>query len=527
MNLLLRYFSLLLCAMLVRHAEAQEFNILHYGAKGDGTSVNTSAIQKAIDLAGESGGKVIVPAGTFVTGTLVLRSKVQLVLEEGGVLQGSPLRKDYGTTEHLALLYAKNITQFSLSGKGTIDGKGRELVQDIYRQLEAGIITDPDWKTKRPNEKSRVSLFYFEACAGITVRDLTLKDASTWVTHYENCRDITIDNINLESVAYWNNDGIDIVDCRNVRITNSRINSADDGICLKSTDPARYCDSVYVADCFIRSSANAFKLGTSSVGGFKNITVRNIKVKDTYRCAVALEAVDGGFLENINIRGVEGTNTGGAIFIKLGHRNKNGRYATVRNIHISDVQVEVPAGKPDLGFETEGPLLRYPPGTTPSPGKISSVSPWNYSYPDSTAIVYRHNVFPSSISGLPGHNVENVSLENITIRYAGGGDTSVNFMPVDSLHIITEAASAYPEFSMFGELPAWGMYIRHVKGLSMKNIQLINHKKDYRVPVVVYESEQLVLDNIIVAAPVPLKRIVVEKTSGVKKKKLRYKETYE
>lgn len=527
MNFLTRYFSMLLCAMLVQYAVAQEFNVQYYGAKGDGVHLNTAAIQRAIDLAGKCGGKVIVPAGTFVTGTLVLRSDVQLVLEEGAILQGSTLRKDYGTTEHLALLYAKNIKQFSISGKGTIDGKGRELVQDIYRQLEAGTITDPDWKTKRPNEKSRVSLFYFEACTGITVKDLTLKDASTWVTHYENCRDITIDNINLESLAYWNNDGIDLVDCRNVRITNSRINSADDGICLKSTDPARYCDSVYVENCFIRSSANAFKLGTSSVGGFKNITVRNLKVKDTYRCAVALEAVDGGFLENIDIRGVEGTNTGGAIFIKLGHRNKNERYSTVRNIHISDVQVDVPVGKPDLGFETEGPLLRYPPGTTPSPGKISSISPWNYSYPDSTAIIYRHNVFPSSISGLPGHHVENVSLENITIRYAGGGDTSVNFMPVDSLHIITEAASAYPEFSMFGELPAWGIYVRHVNGLSMKNIQLINQKKDYRVPVVVYESARLVLENITMESPAPLQRIVVDKTARVQKKKLKYKETNE
>ncbi|MGV3765967.1 MAG: glycoside hydrolase family 28 protein [Chitinophagaceae bacterium] len=524
MKLKLPYFFIIISIVLCMRSGAQDINILHCGAKGDGRFNNTSIIQKAIDeLAGSGGGKLIMPKGTFVSGTIVLRSNVHLVLEEGAVLQGSDQRKDYGNTPQLALLYAKNIHHFSITGKGTIDGNGRALIKDIYRQLEAGTITDPDWKTKRPTEKNRASLFYFEACSGITVRDLILKDASTWVTHYEKCRDIIIDNIDLESTAYWNNDGIDIVDCRNVRITNAKINSADDGICLKSTDPSSYCDSVFVENCSIRSSANAFKLGTSSAGGFRNITVRNLKVKDTYRCAIALESVEGGLLENIDIRGVEGINTGGAIFVRLGHRNKDERYSVVRNIYIADVSVEVPAGKPDLGYEMEGPLLRYPPGIIPEKEKIISVSPWNFSYPDPLAVPYKHNVFPSSITGLPGHQVENVTLEHVTITYAGGGDPSVNFMPADSMHIITEAAAAYPEFSMFGELPAWGMYIRHVKGLTLKNVTLHNKKEDYRTALLVNESENIELNRVTIAGPVPSPKIIVNNTEGVLKRKTRYR----
>jgi polygalacturonase len=213
-----------------------------------------------------------------------------------------------------------------------------------------------------------------------------------------------------------------------------------------------------VNNCTVRSSASAFKLGTGSRGGFRNIVVKNLFAFDTYRSAIALEAVDGGFLENVDIQQVKAVNTGNAIFIRLGHRNTDSLYSTIKKIRIADVQVQVPAGKPDIGYPVEGPPQKYP-----------------------------HNVFPASIVGLPGHEVEDVELKNIVITYEGGGAKEKAYFPWDSLTNVPENAPGYPEFSMFGELPAWALYVRHAKGITLQNVQLKLQQPDYR-PACIFDD---------------------------------------
>ncbi|MEI6948095.1 glycosyl hydrolase family 28 protein [Paraflavisolibacter sp. H34] len=510
-----------LCCTTALLAQQQEFPIEKYGAVGDGRTLNTVAVQKAIDAASKAGGgRVVVPKGSFVTGALELKSGVDLHLQEGAVILGSDKRADYEGVKHPALILAVKQQGVSITGNGIIDGRGRELMKDIFKRLQEGTLADKEWPKKRPGEGTRTNLLYLEECTGVQVRQVLLKDATSWVTHYERCRNIVIDGIRLESRAYWNNDGIDIVDCKNVRITNSSINSADDAICLKSVTPGECCDGVYVENCTLRSSANAFKLGTGSRGGFRNITVKNLRVYDTYRSAIALEAVDGGFLENIDIRQVTAKNTGNAIFIKSGHRNNDRVYSAIKNIVIKDVTVEVPAGKPDAGYEMEGPLLKYPPGTVPVNNKLVSVSPWNHSYPDSTAVLYQHNIFPSSISGLPGHPVKNVLLENITITYAGGAKKEVHYFPPDSLHLVTEAEKDYPEFSMFGELPAWGFYVRHAEGIRMKNIKLISKEADYRAALIADDVKGLQLHTVSIPRSTGLPVIILNKAAGAALEKI-------
>ncbi len=485
------------------HAQ-RRFNILDYGAVADTQTNNAAAIQSAINAAAKAGGgMVIVPTGKFMTGTLELQSNVELHLEPGAAITGSDKRKDYEGFSHLSLLIATGKHNISITGNGTIDGRGRLVIQDIMKRLQEGPLADAEWKLKRPRETSRTNLIYFEACENIKVSGVILKDASAWVTHYERCRNVHIDSIRLESTAYWNNDGIDIVDCKNFKVTRSFINAADDAICLKSVSENDYCDSIYIAGCTLRSSANAFKLGTGSKGGFKNITVRDITVFDTYRSAIALEAVDGGFINNVDISRVHATNTGNAVFIKLGHRNNDERWSEIKNIHISNVTVEVPAGKPDTGYETAGPLLKYPPGILPQPGKIISVSPWNRAADDTVSILYRHTVFPSSISGLPGHPVQDILLENITVVFKTKADSSINYMPLDSFNIVTEATKDYPEFSMFGELPVWGFYVRHANGVVMKNVRLRMTGNDYRKAFLFNDVKNLLLEKIKVSGNTP------------------------
>lgn len=493
------FFSCLV--MVAGNAFAQkEYNIKTYGAKGDGKTNNAAAIQSAINAAAKAGrGKVVVPSGSFVTGPIRLKSGVTLHVQKGALLSGSTKRLDYGEEAAVALISAQGATNISITGDGTIDGRGREVVEDLIRQLKARKMHDTQWPAKGPREENRPQIITFAGCSNVTVKGVTIKNSAAWVQTYLRCYNVHIDSINVESIAYWNNDGIDIVNSKNVSITNCTINAADDAICLKSEGKVLdSCVNVYVANCRLRSSASAFKIGTGSKGGFRNIVVRNLEVYDTYRSAVALEAVDGGFLENVDVKGIRATNTGNALFIRLGHRNKDETYSRVKNISIADMYVEVPAGKPDKGYPMEGPGLKYPPGFVPSKEKLQSVSPWNHSSRDSTAIPYPHNVFPSSIAGLPNHPVENVSLENIEIVYAGGASKNVNYFSLDSLHLITEAESSYPEFSMFGELPAWGLYVRHVKDLELNNVKIRYTKEDFRTPMIFDDVEGLVLRNIII-----------------------------
>ena len=450
---------------LIVFGQQKTINIVDLGAKGDGQSDNTLIIQKAIDEASASGdGKVIVPAGTFLTGVIHIKSNVEINLAENAVWLGSAKRIDYGPKDASPLIVAKGQHNFSITGKGTIDGNGEELIKDIYVMLNAGTLEDTEWKTynpwrqMRPEERNRPKIILFQNCDSIRVTGITIKNGLMWVQDYRSCTNVTIDGIKVRSTTFLNNDGIDITDSKNVRITNCDIDCADDGICLKSSLRNEGCENVYVANCRVRSSASALKLGTASRGGFRKITIHDIIIYDTYRSAIAIEAVDGGVLEDVDVQNITATNTGNAIFIRLGHRNKDEVISQLRRVHIANVKVKIPLGKPDKGYPEEGPLVFYP-----------------------------HNAFPSSISGFTGHPVEDVTIENVEVTYDGGGNSQIARLLLDSLAKIPEQIAEYPEFSMFGELPAWAFYVRHVVGLNMKNIAVKAKNKDYR-PACVFDD---------------------------------------
>jgi polygalacturonase len=455
-------------------SQARLFNVLSFGARGDGHTDNTRAIQKAIDAATKAGdGIVLVPAGNFITGVLHLRSNVNLQLEEKATLLGSARRIDYGAGSASALIVADSQQNISITGKGVIDGQGALLLKDIYSMLEAGSLQDAEWKSfnpwhqMRPEERNRPMLIQFKHCDRITIRGISIKDGLCWIQDYKECSHLTIDSIRVKSTVMWNNDGVDIVDCQHVTIKNSFFDADDDGICLKSENPQGRCEDIEIAGCTIRSSASAFKLGTASRGVFSNIRVKDLKIYDTYRSAIALETVDGATLENIDIRNVTATNTGNAIFLRLGRRNRKAPPGILRHVYIGNVHVEVPADKPDKGYQMEGPPVKEP-----------------------------HNVSPSSIVGLPGHPVEDVVLENIEVSMPGAASKDTAFIPADSVHLVPEKEEAYPEFSMFGELPASGLFVRHVKGLQLKKVRFIFRKEDFRPACIFEDASGVAIDKI-------------------------------
>lgn len=470
---------------------AQDFNILDYGAVPDGKTLSTSAIQAAIDAAHLYGnGKVVIPAGFFLSGSLVIKSGVEMQLLQDAVLLGSTNPDHYiKLNRWKALLLADRESDIMITGPGTIDGQGRQLALHIDSLFYAGELDSADYNfvEMRPMHYIRPQLIEFVNCVNIKVTNVTLRNAACWVQTYDLCENIILDHVHVDSDAYWNNDGIDIQDCKKVRITNCYINAADDGICLKSQSRDHFCDSIYIDHCTVRSSASAVKFGTVSHGGFKNVTIEHIKIFDTFRSALAIECVDGGTLENILIENVNAVNTGNAIFIRLGDRSKTRDPGSLRNVTLRNIKVEVAFERPDYAYEIRGPALPF-----------------------------FHNIFPSSITGIPGYPVENVTLENIEIIYPGRGNNGLANMPVSRLEEVPEKEAVYPEFSMFGELPSWGLYVRHVEGLTMKNIRLSIEALDYRPAMIFDDVHHLQLEAINVQGYTKSRPIILHKSSDIK-----------
>ncbi|MCU4166059.1 glycoside hydrolase family 28 protein [Carboxylicivirga caseinilyticus] len=506
------FFWLLYYAPVVH---GKSYNIIDFGAISDGITLNTEAIQKAIDKANKKGGgKVIIPSGNFLTGCIQLKSNVELYLEDDAVLLGSTSPYDYFKVEgeesslspktddnsDLGLILAFEADNIKISGRGTIDGQGLALALNGDSLHHAGILVDKNYNYRRmrPSELVRPKLFRFLQSENIEIKDLTLTNSANWGLSFDLCKNMILDNLTVINRAYWNNDGIDITDCKNVKITRCDVNSADDGICLKSYHPYSFNDSIYIANCTIRSSASAVKFGTGSYGGFRNVTIENIKIFDTFRSAIAIESVDGATIENIKVNNIVAKNTGNALFIRLGHRAGE-KTGTVQNIHISDMQVEVPFGRPDTDYDLRGPEVDF-----------------------------FHNPFPASIVGIPGHYIKNVTLENIKIVYPGRATKGMAYIPLSDLNRVPEQIKKYPEFSMFGELPAWGFYVRHVSCIVFKNIHLQLENKDFR-PSFVFDDvdnlqiESVVIENVGSQDQVALKNVVnykiefpVEKITMVK-----------
>lgn len=455
---------------------AKDFLITQYGAVSDGKTLNTKAIQKAIDAAFKNkGGRVVFPKGNFLSGSIVLKSNVILYFEEDAVLLGSTNPKDYlkmtfegrpvspkaDDNSQMALILAHKANNIAIKGKGTIDGQGLQLALNIDSLHHASVAIDPKYSLRRnrPNETMRPKLFRFSQCDTVIVEGLKVGEASCWGLSFELCSNLILDKLIIVNRSYWNNDGIDITDCKNVKVVNCDINAADDGICLKSYYPGYYNDAIYIANCTIRSSASAIKFGSASFGGFKNVIIKDINVYDTFRSAIAIESVDGAIIENIAVSNINAVNTGNAIFIRLGHRSGD-KPGSIKNVSIKNIKVQVPFGRPDSNYDLRGPEVDF-----------------------------FHNPFPSSIVGMKGYVIQNVVLENIEINYPGRASKGMAYMPLSRLNQVPEAVQDYPEFSMFGELPAYGFYVRHANGISFKNIKVTLDDTDFR-PAFVFDNVQ-------------------------------------
>lgn len=448
---------------------AAEFSVRDYGAVGDGRALDTAAIQKAIDVAAAAGGGLVVlPPGEYLSGSISLKSGVTLHIERGATLLGSTDLAHYRRINFLALVSANEQQHIGITGEGTIDGQGKTIADALIGPIKPGKYPDA-------GESKRPVIINFRNCRDITVRDVTLRESACWVQYYRDCDRLLIENIKVRTLAAFTNDGLDIDGCKDVVVRGCDIDSQDDALCLKST--RRACENVLIENCRLRSSCNALKFGTASFVGFKNITVRNLEIYDTYFSGITLQSVDGGVIENVSISNVRMETTNNPIFIRLGHRNSNAPPGEIRNVTISDVTAEIP-NRPRSEMDKFPPYWRHQCTT----------------------------LITGSITGIPGHPVRDITLRNIHITYGGIGKTAKpDHILLKNLTKVPSRAENYPESKMFGVLPAWGLYVRYAKGLRFENVTLEVSGKDYRAAAVFDSVRDLTLDrfNILSAGKEP------------------------
>lgn len=444
------------------YREENTFNIKDFGAVADGKTLNSQAIQKAIDKCYKSGGgRVVVPAGTWLTGSLVLKSKVNLHLEKDAIVLSSQKMKDfplrvprtparYSKYMKRTTVYAQGEHDISVTGNGVFDGN--------HLLDESG-----DFKAQQADNPTFI---WFDECENVLVKDVTFQHSVWWTQTYSRCKHVHVDHITVRENIMHNADGVDILDCEDFIVENCDINALDDGICMKGyTD--RGCNRGTIRNNKVRSICNGIKMGTDSSGGFRNILIENNEVWNTGISALALECVDGGILENIVARNLTVNGSGTAIFIRLGNRNRKVydshtiQEGLIRNVHISNVK-----------------------GTMQKCIKLN----------DEEKKKYNLDGFANSICGIPGMYVQDVTIENVDLTLLEG---IWPIAPAEAaLRAIPEEEKKYPENRMWGVLPAFGFYVRHVKGLRMKNISVAIKQDDGRPAFMLDDVHDSVFDNI-------------------------------
>ena len=448
---LLAFIAILFTPSAILCAADAKFDVTAYGAKGDGLTKNTVALQKVIDTcAAAGGGKVVFPKGKYLTGSITLRSNVELHLDEDATLLGSTLMEDYPThpfpkfrslrdkVGFPALIYAEEAEHVTLTGPGTIDGQGAAF-------QPSNVLN---------NEDIRPRGIVLISCKDVRVQGgLYLCNAGSWTQHYLNCENVEIHNIEVFGHVTANNDCIDIDGCRHVRVSGIRGDTYDDGITLKATGPSD-CEDVVVEDCTIASHCAAIKCGTETTGGFKNIMYRNCQVvpsvtghhfingSSTARTAITLIITDGGTMENVWFDEIEATDCITPIFVTLGNRSRK---------YTADVP------KPGIG-------------------RIENIKLSNIKATGAGPI-------SSSVTGLDtSHQIKNVTLENISLTLTAPGNDKDRQTDMDK--VLKRVKPGYPSPESWGNLPSYGFYFRYIDGLQLKNIELKSEKKDPRDPIV-------------------------------------------
>lgn len=427
---------LLLCQS---HLFATDFNVIDFGAKADGVTKDTKAVQAAIDACTKNGGgNVIIPAGkTVVIGTIYLKDFVTLYIENGGKLLGSPNIEDYTTDTHKnmyknephmdrCLIFAKDAKSFAIKGEGTIDGNGYT-------------------KNFTKKKGGRPMMIRFLRCQDIYIESVSLINPAAWTSAWLYCDEIVVEGIKIVSRVNGNGDGLDFDGCTNVRVSNSSFDTSDDSICLQTSHPDYPCKDIVVTNCVFTSKWAGLRIGLSSRGDFESVTVSNCTFHDIQDSGLKIQMNEGGEMKNMTFSNLVMKNVPRPVFMTFCQQRAG-----------VDAPKEMLPMKSMHGFIFSDFII------------------------DNRELDKNSAFF---ITGMPNHHIEDIQLNNIQMTVSGGG-TKEDANKIIKEYTLETLGDWWPEFYLVGTLPAYGIYARHVNGLFINNVNINTVSSDARSPIV-------------------------------------------
>jgi hypothetical protein len=423
---------------------ARIFNVREFGAKGDGKTLDTVSIQSAIDAAQkDQGGTILIPAGTFVIGTIELRSNVTLKIAAQGRLLGSETPQHYKagigippSNGNIVMISAANAENVSIEGPGTIDGNGAKFFTG------KGDMTGPG-QNSAEGYFQRPHLLVFYQCRNLSIRNVFLTASAYHCARILDCNRVFLDSVRIYNRVNLNNDGFHINSSEYVHIVNCDVVCQDDACALFGSNKF-----VTITNCTFSTRWSVFRFGG---GEAENVTISNCVIYDTFGCPIKMRCGARSRFENISFSNLIMQNVTGPITVGLDSARRNNSSTSaasplvrgiVRNISFNGIRGFVVAeGKqhPDLPWPQ-----KFRPGET------------------------RHCIV---VNGAGNDVIENVSFQDIHFTFEGGGTAA-------------EAAAQVPqiagEYFEIGTPPAYGLYARNVRGLTLNNVRLEVSKPDLR-----------------------------------------------
>ena len=462
-----------------------DYNVRSFGAVGDGKNLDSPAINTAIESAfANGGGKIIVPAGIYLCGSIHLKSNIELHLLPGAIIKAAPASmKAYDESEsfggfpeyqdgghtyfHNSLIWAEGQDNISITGRGMIDGEGlTKKDTENAGNVQGGSIGTGD------------KAIALKLCTNVLIRDITIFRGGHFAIIITGCEKGTIDNVTIDT----NRDGIDIDCCKYLTVTNTKVNTPnDDGIVLKSSYALKKpvpCENILINNCivtgyklgtfldgtYIPEKVNwvcgRIKLGTESNGGYRNIAISNCTMM--YSSGLAFEEVDQGRMENIAVSNI-----------------------TMNHVHHYPIYITT-------GCRNRGPKEV----TSPSYGGDIMISNVIADDADSLAGII--------VTGMKEEPLRNIRLHNIQIRYRGGGTSDL------SKKEYREQGTNYPEPRWAGPTPAYGLYARHVDGLTVRGLYLETIRPDYRHVVILDDVKNADIQDLTAPVQKGAEKIVIK-----------------
>ena len=457
-----------------RNGEEMKENIFYakdLGAVNDGKTLNTAAVQSAIDkIAQSGGGKLVFSDGEYVLSTVFLKNNVHVVIEATARILGAPNFDDYCFHEKIdypayqdqshtyfdcSMFVGRNCENITVTGEGEID------MRSVW-----------DGENKRDIVHRGAKCIALKECRNVEISGLTIKNVTDLAVYFAGCENVDIHGLAMQVYI----DGISPDNSKNVKIYDCDIDCGDDGIVFKSSytlNRIDVCRNITVKNCRVKSRCSAIKFGTETNGGFYDITVENIDVRETRITGIAIESVDGAIIDGLTLKNIRMRNVGAPVFIHLGQRMRGPQgleMGRIRNVTLENITAAGP----------------YTPYKAIAWNYASFKAEDNLQYPWSMDSSPADEQFTSNVCGLKGIPLENITLRNVSLTLEGGIKNFNTAVP--------DKAPEYPEVFVYGrELPAKGIYFRHINGLTLENVTISTYKPDTRNDFIFEDVENLII----------------------------------